>query len=483
MADITSSFPTSLSYRIKSLVGNMSRVGVKMTPDRTTGIAPNDIITIKLPNSSLVDLRTFNFWYKFSTPASGTSGVFIHPRYSSSLIERISIIINGQTIDILPSYNFLYNTLMDLEGSTFDQFSKRNICEFFDPSLRFTSADPTSNTDVAISGANLTSASTTAPNLSTALQGGITHWLGFLGSSSPSVIDTSDLGDVYIQFQFATPYVLPTTISTTTSYSGGSFTLDDIYATCDVISFASDEYYSLKASKLASSGLNIGFYSYLNARFAQATKSSGISVNWNVSANSLDQIICTMCKTDQNSVWKPMIVYNSNDVGTTVYNMAQIVANPLAYVNNTGTTRSDVLGDGFMNSYYFLRNGQAIKESRISINNRPLNYGFISPKEIFVETMKALGYNHIDLGTNGINACIFSLQHFTKYYFAHIEDLTIQDTKDFWISGLNSLGSTLTITWDANFNGSTNAQLCIPVMYARLSKILNIQQGRNISVI
>ena len=82
MSDITSSFPTSLSYRIKSLVGNMSRVGVKMTPDRTTGIAPNDIITIKLPNSSLVDLRTFNFWYKFSTPTTST-GVFIHPRYSS----------------------------------------------------------------------------------------------------------------------------------------------------------------------------------------------------------------------------------------------------------------------------------------------------------------------------------------------------------------------------------------------------------------
>jgi len=136
-----------------------------------------------------------------------------------------------------------------------------------------------------------------------------------------------------------------------------------------------------------------------------------------------------------------------------------------------------------MNSYYFLRNGQAIKESRISINNRPLNYGYISPKEIFVETMKALGYNHIDLGTNGLNACIFSLHHFTKYYFAHIQDLTIQDTKDFWISGLNSLGSTLTITWEANFNGSTNAQTCIPVLYARLSKILNIQQGRQISVI
>jgi hypothetical protein len=479
MTDITSSFPTSLSYRIKSLVGNMSRVGVKMTPDRTTGIAPNDIITIKLPNSSIVDLRTFNFFYQFST--SGTTGTFLHPRYASSLIERISIVINGNTIDILPAYSFLYNTLMDLEGSSFDQFSKRNVCEFFDPSLRYTSADPSSAADVALAGANFTASGQTAPSK---IEGAITHWLGFLGSSSPSCLDTSDLGDVFIQIQFSSAYVLPSTINATAqTLAGASFTLDNIYATCDVISFASDEYYALKASKLTSSGLNVGFYSYLNARFASVTKSAGINVNWNVSANSLDQIICTMCKTDQNSTWKPMVVYGSNDAGATVYNMSQIVANPLGLVNNTGSVRTDALGDGFMNSYYFIRNGQAIKESRISINNRPLNYGFISPKEIFIETMKALGYNHIDLGTNGINACIFSLVHFCKYYFAHIEDLTIQDQKDFWISGLNSLGSTLTITWEANFAGGSNSQTAIPVLYARLSKVLNIQAGRNLSVI
>jgi len=478
MADITSSFPTSLSYRIKQLVGNMSRVGVKMTPDRTTGIAPNDIITVKLPNSSLVDLRTFNLFYQFTT--SGTTGTFIHPRYASSLIERISIIINGNTVDILPSYNFLYNTLMDLEGSSFDQFSKRNVCEWFDPSLRFVSSDPSSNLDVSFTGDNWCKTGQTAPSKA---DGAITHFLGFIGSAQPQVLDTSDLGDVFIQFQFASQYVLPSTINATAqTLAGGSFTLDNVYATIDVISFASDEYYKLKASKLTSSGLNVGFYSYLNARFASATKNTGISVNWNVSANSLDQIICTMCKTDQNSTWKPMIVYGSNDAGSTVYNMSQIVADPLGKIDNTGTIRTDKLGDGFMNSYFFIRNGQAIKESRISINNRPINYGFLTPKEIYIDTLKALGYNHVDLGTNGINACIFSLVHFCKYYFAHIEDLTIQDTKDFWISGLNSLGSTLTISWDANFNGASNSQTCIPVMYARLSKVLNIQSGRNISV-
>ena len=479
MADVASSFPKALSYSIKSMVGNMSRIGVKMTPDRTTGIVPNDVITIKLPNSSLVDLRTFNFFYQFST--SATTGTFVHPRYSSSLIERVSIIINGQTISITPAYNLLYNTLMDLEGSSVDQFSKRNICEFFDPSLRHTITDATSSADAQISATNVLLAATAAPSK---WDGAITHWLGFLGSCVPQVLDTSDLGDVFIQIQFANPYVLPATIAATSlTLAGASFTLDTLYATVDVISFASDEYYNLKASKLASSGLNIGFYEYLNARFANVTKSTGININWNVSANSLDQLIATCQKSDGQSAWKRMICYGANDVGSTVFNMAQLSANPVLYTGNTGSTQTEANGDCFMNSHYFVRNGQSLKEARWSINNRPINYGYITPKEVFIQTLTALGYNHIDLGSNGLNIGIWSLQHFLKYYYAHIIDLTIQDTQNFWISGLNSLGSTLTVTYEANFNGSSNSQSVTPVLFARLSKILSVQSGRNLSVI
>lgn len=479
MTEIGSSFPKALSYSIKSMAGNMSRIGVKLTPDRTTGIAPNDTITFKLPNNSMCDLRTFIKWYKFST--SGTTGTFQHPRYSSSLIERISVVINGNVIDVVSNYNLLYNVLMDMEGSSYDQFSKRNISEFFDPSLKYTSADPSSSADVAIVGANYFASGTAAPSK---IDGCISHWLGFLGSCVPGILDTGDLGDVFIQIQYGTSYVLPATINATAqTLAGASFTLDDVYATVDVISFASDEYYNLKASKLTSSGLNVGYNSYLNARFSKISKSSGINISWNVSANSLDQLIFTLQRGDALTTWKPIVCYGANDAGATTYTMAQLTSAPLSYVNNTGSVRSDIFGDAFMNSYFFIRNGQAFKEGRFSINNRPINYGFLTPKEVFYQTLCSLGYNHQDLGTNGLNVGILSLQHFLKYYFVHIVDLTIQDTRDFWISGLNSLGSTLTITYEANFNGGSNSQEVIPIMYARLSKILMIKSGRNISVI
>ena len=479
---VSTGFPKALSYSIRQMADNMTRIGAKLTPDRTSGIAPNDVITFKLPNNSLVDLRSLNFFYQFST--SSSTGTFIHPRYSSSLIERISIVINGQTVDITPAYNLLYNSLMDLEGSSWDQLSKRNICEFFDPSVRIAKeSDPSSAADVALTGDNWLKTGVSAPSK---IDGAITHWLGFLGSCQPGVIDTSSLGDLFIQIQFASPYVLPANFnSTILTLAGGTYTLDTVYATCDIISFSTNTYYDALLSKLANGGLNIGFYSYLNARFASFTKSSGCNVVWNITANSLDQLIATFQKTDATSKWDVMIAYGSQDAGGTVYTMSQLASNPTNYIGNTGTitTRNAGLGDAFMNSYYFMRTGQALKEARWSINNRPLNYGFITPKEIFLQTMLALGYNSLDLGMNGVNFCIFSLQHFLKYYYTHIIDLTIQDSRDFWISGLNSLGSTISVQYEANFNGTSNSQTAIPVLYARLSKQLIVGTGRQISVV
>ncbi len=157
-------------------------------------------------------------------------------------------------------------------------------------------------------------------------------------------------------------------------------------------------------------------------------------------------------------------------------------APPRRAASSPKDTRDSVQYRASNQSYYFLRNGQAIKESRISINNRSINYGYLTPKEIFLETMKALGYNQQDM-TTGIISTIFSLVHFCKNYFAHITDLTIQDNREFFVSGLNSLGSTLTTTWEENFNGGSNSQTCLPIIYARCTKLLQVRAGRQLTVI
>ena len=482
MGDLSSGYPKALSYSIKELADQMSRIGVKITPDRTTGIKSSDVITFKLPNNSLIDMRSLNMFYKFTPNSDTTNGIFLHPRYSSSLIERISIIINGTTVDILPQQNFLYNTLMDLEGSSSDQMSKRSVCEWFDPSIKVTQGAITS-TEVALTGSNwLTVAVADKQNKE---DGAISNWLGFCGSCNPSVISTEVLGDVFIQIQTASKYVLPHTISAAVvATPNPDFTLDDVYMTCDVISFVGNTYYDLLLSKL-SSGLRIGYYSYLNARFPSVAKGTGVNVSWNISGRSIDQLIATYQLTDATSTSSAMVVYGSrNETTQTGYTMAQLASNPLSYTGSgSGTLARNVgYGDGFMNSYYFIRNGINLLESKFTINNRPLNYGGLTPKEVFLQTLLSLGYNSIDLGSNGLNLCIWSLQHFLKYYFAHIIDLTIQDTRDFFISGLDSTGNTTTIGYEAKFT-STNTTTIVPILFARLSKELRVFQGRQIQVV
>jgi len=95
------------------------------------------------------------------------------------------------------------------------------LFSFLHAPLKFTSADPTSTTDVALVADNWTKTGTTAPSK---VDGAICHWLAFMGSCSPSCLDTSDLGDVFIQVQFASGYVLPSTINATSqTLAGGSF--------------------------------------------------------------------------------------------------------------------------------------------------------------------------------------------------------------------------------------------------------------------
>lgn len=474
----TASYPKSLSYMVKMLAGGFSRTGVKISADRTTGIKPNDYSTFKLPNNSLVDLRTLCMFFQLTTSAS--TGTPVAPRYTSSFVERLAISINGQTIQIINSYNLLYNLLMDLEGSSLDQMSKRSPAgELFDPSVNYTQTSATvAGTETAISASNNTSATATKPNK---LELSITHWLSILGSSSTNILDTGDLGDVLITVYWAPSSILPMAAAATAqTFADVSYTLDDLYATVDVISFSSDEYYRIKESKINNGGIQVGFYDYYTMKFAKIVKSAGISVNFNVNCSSLDQLIGTAVETDQNTN-QQFIGYGTNDTGATSFNMAQILADPVGKVNNTGTTRAYARGDAFFNSVYFKRNLSDIIGSVWAINNRNINYGLIKPKEIYLQTMIALGYNHTDLGTSGVHPNILSIFHYLKYHAAHIIDLTCQNPSEFYISGLDGRGASLNITWNCTFP-STCAYEVVPMVFARCSKVMTIYPARQITI-
>jgi hypothetical protein len=294
------------------------------------------------------------------------------------------------------------------------------------------------------------------------------------------------MGDVYISIQFANAYVLNAgAAATAQTLAGLTYQLNSIFMTVDILSFSDDTYYNSLVNKLGNGGLMIGYYSYLTSRFATATKSAGVSVNMNVTASSIDQIIATATNSDAANTWKPVISYGANaDCTSTSYNLNKVLADPQTLVNNTGAVRSDTSGDLFFNSYYFKRNLSDITGSQFFINNRSLSYGALSPLEIYAQTQLALGYNLQDVSQGGAHAGILSIFHFLKYYACHIADLTIMDNKEpeFFISGLDSRGTSCSINWVATF-ASGNAQTITPILFVRTSKVLKIGTGRSIEVI
>jgi len=63
-----------------------------------------------------------------------------------------------------------------------------------------------------------------------------------------------------------------------------------------------------------------------------------------------------------------------------------------------------------------------------------------------------------------------------------MQSLELIDKDQFYISGLSSAGSSCAINWVATFSGSSNTLAVVPVIVAKLSKVLHVGKGREISV-
>jgi len=128
-----------------------------------------------------------------------------------------------------------------------------------------------------------------------------------------------------------------------------------------------------------------------------------------------------------------------------------------------------------------VRDLQAIETGQFSINNKQLNYAPLNPYEIFQNNLCCLGYEGVDASKNGLIDTCLSIYHYFKYYGAQFQSLSLIDKDTFNISGLSSAGSSCSINWSVKFNSSATYQIT-PVIIAKLSKVLHVRSGRNISV-
>lgn len=495
--DLISGFPKNLAYSLKQL-SNFTKQTVKVIPDRVT-CGFGEISRFKLPPSAMIDFRTISIFADVTLDKANlttNAGWSLHlPRNTASLIQQITITCNGVQLCNINDYNLLYNTLIDLEGADLSQETKR-ILENYDPSVyyhRFSST--ASDSPIGVLNACDASAATSTNNWENARPIVINNFLGMLGSLSTPVLDLNDTGDVYIEIRWAPIQVCwqsGNKNGTINAVTTGTNKFDNIRLTCSKINFENSEYYDLKAQKLLSDGLLVGYYDYWTSRGTATAKSAGITMNFNVATNSLDQCIATFQKSDYNTI-KNLILFGADDAdaGNITFFKEAITSKQISS-GRSGT--QGITGiDAFNQSYYFMRAGIDLATSQWSINSTNIDPYPLPPEEVWNNNLIALGNTNIDLGTSGVHPGCLSLYHFLKYYFCHILSLeNLSGDGAMWRSGLSGNGSTININYQATFNNYTvsggtagvqNTETISPVIFCRSTKVLTIKSGHIISVV
>lgn len=456
------SFPAALAYNIKALSG-FSKQACRLTPDKYDKIKPNDTIKVALPQNTLVDLRTLCMYYE------GEGGTGCHfPRLTSSIIKTLSVYINGNLIERVDNYSVLFNKLYDLDGGGIDQSSKRFL-ENADPSVYYETGITKTSLETGVF-------KITGNADAVKRKFAITSWLGFISSISCPIIDTNDLNKVEIEITFESANVMFQK-SSNVRITAPDYTLSDVHFMINKVVFNSPLYYNLKAAKLLSSGLTIGYQTYVCSKGSLATKSSSYNVYTSFNTTSLDQLIGCFTPEDQST--SNLLLYGSWDHDTTSDSLPfNNVIGLSDYTTESGT--GEWKGLLYNQSRFFSSDGCGLTSSTWEINNTPIIPIPLADYEIYNESLIALGHNHLDMGI-GTHPGLNSLATFLRNYFTHICSLEMINAGDFYKSGLDGKSSALNVVWKLSFG--TTADKITPYIFAKTTRILQINEGHSVVVI
>jgi hypothetical protein len=256
---MTTSYPRSLSHFLNR-ISNYSRNTFKLIPYRTDNLSPGTIVVCDLPSNALIDTETLCLHFKGSTTSTNTKFTGF-PKHIESLIDKIVVEVNGQTLGSCSNLNHVYNMLLQYQNGS-DLKAKRKLYQ---------------------NGAG----SATAPVANAVnVPYCIHNFLGFMGSVQPSVIDTALLGNIRIHIHLANANVL---VISDVDNLAPNYSLSEVYFTCDTISIDDSVYYALHNEYLLSGNIyEMPFTSIYTALFSVATTSQ--SSRFSINTQSLDMI-------------------------------------------------------------------------------------------------------------------------------------------------------------------------------------------------
>lgn len=421
------SFPKQFQYYLSRL-NNVRRNTVRLSPITSTSANPSDIIVVRLPSNSLVNLQTLNWVFEATTTSTGGHFTAL-PRDIESCIERMSVLINGLQVysGSFQQYNVLWNVL--LRATTGREYQRSRV-------LLQNSLDQT----------------TPAANVASQMFC-INDWLGFM-NCEPAVIDTSVVGDIEIQIQLASTGVL----SISNAENVPSYSLANMFFTVDVISFLDPLYDQMMSAKLGSG--EVLEIPYQNVFVFQNTTNSSSRFALN------SQCVNMLLAVNRASTYASPALISA--AGTSAY---------FAFTNGGAGTEAN----STLNYQMQVDNVYMPSVPIDTRDSKPLNYQYVV--QSFNDHNNVLGFNNMlqSYANREGQALTLANARIAQAQFNHLMalNLNVSNGDARLLSGYNSAGS------NAQFFLNLGAAPAnhITTIFAICSSVLRVSAGRLLEVV
>ena len=459
------SVPPNLNEIYRNLSGYRKSL-VRFYADRTGVINANDVLRWTFPKE-IMTMDTLMKYFEFTSTAAqsgSTTRQGTHfPRNSASIIDTITVFINGQVFENIVSYNHLFNIILDNTTGYNYSCSGIRALECTDPSVLYTLNATTEAITAAAQGT--ATGTTDAAVCDTKRPLHIRNWIGFLGTCN-RIIDLTNV-EFVVEIRLASANIMFKGLDATTPTNiTPNYTIDNYYMTINKITF-DDDYYQKALNALKASGnYTIVFKTYSSARSAAISKSSGPILQFSTTAKYLSKLYLTTMDKDYDTM---TYLLNQGVNATTITPVfSTLMANTLTNIV------------AFNQSRYFQKNASGLKEAQIEINGSPV-YPFPQPPHL----IKNNNFDAFDIeGDNyvGDYPGLQSLEQWTKYGFVQGVSFEHRNAwKDKIISGYpNPTGNLLTIKWSPIFDGG-NTNNTILLGYAE-RVVEAIFSGNSVSI-
>lgn len=244
------------------------------------------IITMNMPTSALLDMKSFRFHYDIDAGATGgststrVSGLI--PESADAIIQSLEVYVNGiQVQQATQEYNFLSHALR-LGG--YNQDSQQSKGRLVNHSQIYGGTINEEQFDASMGDQSGEKASLV-----------VDSWTGFLNQLSTRYLPTDLIGQITVRITLAPNGVLSgaTDVSgatdiTVAGVTPPSYTLSNMYFTIDSI-VVGEAYNSLLRNQLASSALPLNYKEYYAFTLPNQTGTS-FTNRFNLSSGSIDKL-------------------------------------------------------------------------------------------------------------------------------------------------------------------------------------------------